>query len=264
MVPFCPTDDTNAGGLAISNQITIEVCVDNYEAAQAAVEAGADRIELCSALSEGGLTPSFGLMQIACQLKVPVFVMIRPRRGDFTYSSDDMAIMARDICMVKELGLAGVVFGSTHSHGRLDKVGMKVLKTAAGPLGTTLHRAIDVAPDALEAVEAAIEIGFDTILTSGQARKAIDGIECIASMHKKADGRINIMAGSGVGPGNARQLVTQAGLRHLHLSASIRKKSDMTHRGLFADADNVYTRASVDPELVQQTRDLAMAALGSH
>ncbi len=194
----------------------IEICVDDADGLQAAVAGGADRIELCSVLELGGLTPSPGLLALASRAPVPVRVMIRPRPGDFVFSEADIKTMLADIAAVREAGLEGVVLGASLGDGRLDLDVLKTLRSAASGLRATLHRAIDLVPDMSEAVEQAIELGFDTILTSGRARTAVEGIEDIALAHRLAAGRITIMAGSGVNGDTAPQVLSRIRLDALH------------------------------------------------
>jgi copper homeostasis protein len=204
----------------------VEICVDDAEGLRTAIDGGADRIELCSVLELGGLTPSPGLMALAAKAPIPVRAMIRPRPGDFVFGEADIAVMLEDIAAVRAAALEGVVLGASLADGRLDTETLRRLKAAAGPLGTTLHRAIDLVPDIGEAVEAAIALGFDTILTSGRARTATEGIGDIALAHRVAAGRITIMAGSGVNAGTAPALLERVALEALHGGCSEPARSD--------------------------------------
>lgn len=197
----------------------LEVCVDDPQGLSAAVSGGADRIELCSALALGGLTPSPGLIAAAAELAVPVFAMIRPRPGGFVYSHEELAVAKADIAAVRNAGLAGIVLGVTHPDGRLDRDAIAGLRDAAGDLPMVLHRAFDLSPDLLEGLETAIELGFCRILTSGGAPSAIEGAENIARLAGQARGRITILAGGGVDAGNAARLL-RAGADELHGSCS--------------------------------------------
>lgn len=190
----------------------IEVCVDSADGLAAAIDGGADRIELCSALSVGGLTPSRGLMERAARSPVPVFAMIRPRDGDFVYAARDVAVMLADIDAARNAGIAGVVFGANLPDGRLDLAVLRDLIAAAQGMGQTLHRAFDLAPDLDRATEDAIALGIPRILTSGGAITAIQGKAVLQRLFARAAGRIAIMPGSGI---NAR---TVAVLRHLPLA----------------------------------------------
>ncbi len=176
----------------------LEVCVDDASGLEAAIAGGADRIELCSALSVGGLTPSPGLMALAAEAPVPVYAMIRPRAGSFLYGEADLRQMENDIRTVAGFGLEGIVIGANHADGRLDEGALARLLAAAEGLPATLHRAIDLVPEIDEAVDLAVSLGFERILTSGGEKTALAGLERIARMAARAAGRIEIMPGSGI------------------------------------------------------------------
>lgn len=199
--------------------LPLEVCVDTLEGAWIAAENGADRIELCSALSEGGLTPSLGVMTASAKLPVPVYAMIRPRRGGFAYSDIEKTAMLRDIETVENAGLAGIVIGAVDNHLALDLDFLRVA-LASTRLPATLHRAIDTVHDYDQAVEDAIALGFERILTSGQADKAELGMERLLQATRIASGRISIMAGSGVNAANAARILKHTGIFELHASCS--------------------------------------------
>ena len=196
----------------------LEVCVDTLAGAEAAVRGGAGRIELCAALSEGGLTPSAGLMQAAARLPVPVFAMIRPRCGNFRFSEAEARIMLHDITTAAEAGIAGVVLGAQGGDGGLDLPLMKRLLTAAHGMGTTLHRVVDIVPDPLMATDQAAQLGFDRILTSGGRPTAPEGTAMIASMIARADGRLSVMPGSGLTPENLAEILIGTGATEVHAS----------------------------------------------
>lgn len=198
----------------------LEVCVDDAAGLDAAIAGGADRVELCSALELGGLTPLPGLMALASQAPVPVRAMIRPRPGDFVFGQGDVAAMLGDIAAARAAGLSGVVLGASLPDGRLDIDTLKVLIAASTGLARTLHRAIDLVPDFAEAIEQAVTLGFDTILTSGGAANITEGAAAIAQAHLLANGRLTIMAGAGVSAVTAPQLLAQVRLSALHGSCS--------------------------------------------
>ena len=200
--------------------ILLEVCVDSVFGFNAAVAGGADRIELCASLSVGGLTPSPGFIAFAAQSPRPSRVMIRPRVGDYVFSEDEIDLMRRDIDTVRAAGLAGVVIGASRSDRHLDEKAIAKLAAHAKGLELTLNRTIDMAPDPVTAVDVALATGFDTILTSGGALKAPDGMETIAAMVARAGGRLEILAGSGLNPGNVQALVRKTGVRAVHGSFS--------------------------------------------
>lgn len=205
--------------------IKLEICVDSIASLNAAAAGGADRIELCTALSEGGLTPSFGFMQAAAALDVSTHVMIRPRGGDFCYSQAEIDVMCADIATAKQLGLAGVVLGVANHDDTLDLDALAKLRAAATDMQCTLHRVVDLTPDIFEATEQAIGLGFDRILTSGGAKNAQDGKTSIAEMVHLAAGRIEIMPGSGVTVQNVNGIIAATGVCDVHASCSEAKFS---------------------------------------
>ncbi|MGB1102135.1 MAG: copper homeostasis protein CutC [Crocinitomicaceae bacterium] len=179
-----------------------EVCIDSVEGAIAAEKFGAKRVELCAALSEGGLSPSAGMIEACAKVlkNTQLFVMIRPRGGDFTYSESEILVMERDIVAAKQLGADGVVFGILEESGDIDiQKNMALIEKAfENKLGTTFHRAIDVSLNPIAAIEHLVHIGFDRILTSGGEAKALQGIGILNKMKEIAQNQIEIMAGSGV------------------------------------------------------------------
>ncbi|MGN6365938.1 copper homeostasis protein CutC [Asticcacaulis taihuensis] len=197
----------------------LEICVDTLNGLNAAITCGADRIELCAALSEGGLTPSRGFMALAAEAGCPVRAMIRPRAGDFTYSGGELAVMRADIAAVAEAGLAGVVFGANQADGALDLTALEDLCRQAQDFGleTALHRSFDLTPDPSAALEVAIALGFDTVLTSGGAASAPEGVATLQALVAQAAGRIEILAGGGVRADSADGLL-RAGVLALHAS----------------------------------------------
>jgi copper homeostasis protein len=198
------------------DHIGLEVCVDSPAGLLSAVRAGADRIELCSALALSGLTPVPGLMALAARQAKPSYAMIRAHPGPFRYSRQDLDVMRGDIDAAREAGLPGVVIGANRADGTLDEDLLRALADHATGLAMTLHRAFDLVPDFEAALETAIDLGFERILTSGGARTAILGAERIAQFVVQAEGRISIMAGCGVGPGNVADLVRRTGVREVH------------------------------------------------
>ncbi|GGL61691.1 copper homeostasis protein CutC [Wenxinia marina] len=198
----------------------LEICVDTPEGIATAATAGADRIELCAALGLGGLTPSAGLIAAALAAEVPAHAMVRPRAGGFVLSEADLRAMLADVEAARRAGLAGVVIGAARPGGTLDADDLARLREAAGPMAVTLHRVIDLTPDPLEAVETAVSLCLDRILTSGQAPTAPEGAELIAAMVAQAAGRIEIMAGGGVTPASAQALLA-TGVDALHASCAV-------------------------------------------
>lgn len=197
----------------------LEICVDDAEGLEVACTNGAERIELCAALAVGGLTPSAGLVGMAARGAVPCHAMIRPRAGGFVCSPVEMAVMLADVAAVRRAGLAGIVAGVTLPEGRLDREAMARLRDAAGPLQATVHRAFDLSPDPFEALELLVDLGFDRILTSGQAATAVDGAGLIGDLVRAAGGRIEIMPGGGVDAAAAPVLLA-LGVDALHASCA--------------------------------------------
>jgi copper homeostasis protein len=203
------------------SHILLEVCVDDAEGLSAAIAGGADRIELCSALELGGLTPSPGLISIAAQAPVPVYAMIRPRAGDFVYGPIEIKQMLREIEAVHAAGLAGVVIGANHPDGSLDTETLERLKQHAHGLGTTLHRAFDLVPDIGEAVRIAVDLGFERILTSGRAQTALEGLPDLGKAFTAAAGKVAIMPGSGITAENVDLLLSRLPVAEIHASCGI-------------------------------------------
>ena len=215
-----PTLHPSALSVSRTAALRLEVVTDTVAGIAAAVAGGADRIELVSALGTGGVTPSLGLMQAAATCGIAVRAMIRPRAGDFTYSSAEIDLMRRDIDAARAAGLAGVVVGANHASGPLDASVLQALVRHADGLEVAIHRSFDLAPNPDEAIETCISLGLVTILTSGGPRYAADGLDGLAQYVAWARGRIEIMAGSGVGRDNAEAIVTLAGVTWVHASCA--------------------------------------------
>lgn len=207
-------------------RVTLEVCVESPTSAAAAIAGGCDRIELCSALALGGLTPSAGLVRSVMALAgiegIPIHAMVRPRPGGFDYDADDWALAAEEAQALMSEGVQGLVFGATCGGG----LASPELADWIAALGRdrpvlTLHRAIDAVDDPVAAVEQAVLLGFDYILTSGGAPTATAGVTTIAGMVEQANGRCTVIAGAGVGPDNAAALINATGVTSLHGSASV-------------------------------------------
>ncbi len=208
----------------------IEVCAFSIESCLNAQRAGARRVELCGGLYEGGTTPSVGLIQKAREvLSIQLYVMVRPRGGDFCYDEEELEVMLFDIEAAKKMGADGVVFGILKPDGQVDIERTKALVALAQPMGVTFHRAFDVASDPFEALEAVIATGAERILTSGQQNTALLGKELIHQLVEKAQGRIEIMAGSGVNADNA-VLLAKTGVSALHLTGKSVRKGAMVYQ----------------------------------
>ncbi|MCB1447943.1 MAG: copper homeostasis protein CutC [Rhizobiaceae bacterium] len=202
-----------------SGDILLEICVDDLAGIEAAMKGGAGRVELCSALPLGGLTPSFGLMNLAATFDIVCNAMIRPRAGDFVYSEEELDVMLADIAAARSAGLAGVVLGASLPDGRLDRFALETLVKAADDLDLTLHRAFDLVPDIAEAVELAVTLGFSRILTSGRAKSAAEGLDGLKQAMTAARGRISIMPGSGIDHRSVGA-VRALGVTEVHASCS--------------------------------------------
>ena len=219
------------------NHYTIEICAPSYESALAAQRGGAARIELCSELDAGGVTPSYGLIQgVRAALTIAVNVLIRPRSGDFLYSSCEVETVTRDFALCAQAGVQGVVVGALTADAKVDRTAAaEWLKEARRHgLSTTFHRAIDCTDDIYDALEEVASLGYDRVLTSGGCPTAWEGRKTIARMQAmmanhtgSARKPLIIMPGSGVNPTNIRDLALQTGVNELHLSATKRHKSGM-------------------------------------
>ena len=247
----------------MQNKMTVEIVVYNIESALKAQEGGADRIELCENPGEGGTTPSYGTVEVVRQnVSIDVYVMIRPRGGDFHYSSYEFHAMKRDISQYQKLGVDGFVFGILNPDGTIDKKRCKELIDRVRPLKVTCHRAFDMTRDPLEALEDCIEVGFDRILTAGQQAQAIKGADLIGALVKKANGRISIMPGSGINEDTVVAIVGTSGAKEIHFSAMATRESLMNFRnaaiaGMGSKEGSEFRVRTVDPERVREIRRLA-------
>lgn len=239
--------------------VLIELCVEGVDGAVAAAEAGADRIELCASLMEGGITPSVGtILATLAAVRVPIMVMVRPRGGDFLYSPREFASMLDDVAAIRETGAAGVVFGCLTPDGNIDEPRTRALVEQAGPLDCTFHRAFDMTADPAAALEALIRCGIGHVLTSGQAPTAILGQTLLASLVKQADGRIAIMGCGALRPDTIGPVRRATGLEELHFSAQIEEPSLMLYRNQALAMGNAapsreFIRIATDPALVRAT-----------
>ena len=198
----------------------VEICANGVESCLAAQEGGADRVELCAGIPEGGTTPSYGEIKVARRVLTTtrLHVIIRPRGGDFLYTDLEVERMAEDIAMCRQLGVDGVVFGCLNADGTFDLEKNRYLIECSRGMSVTCHRAFDRAVNPEQAVEDVIALGFDRILTSGQQPKAEQGIDLLARLNRQADGRIILMAGSGVTEQNIRRIREATGLNEFHFS----------------------------------------------
>jgi len=244
----------------------IEICVEGIDGLVAAQEAGADRVELCASLLEGGLTPSLGVVQEALRLAtIPFHVIIRPRGGDFLYSEREFATMLADVTAMKELGVAGVVIGCLTADGRIDEARTRALVDAARPLKVTCHRAFDMTADYGAAIEALVRCGVDRVLTSGQRDTAMAGIDILKDIQARADGRIVVMACGGLDETNIAAIRKATDVDEMHFAALHTVPSPMTYRnphvGMGGTAlKREYEITFTDVEAVRRTIAAARAA----
>ena len=216
-------------------EFKFEICANSVESCLAAQEGGADRVELCAGIPEGGTTPSYGEIKLARKLltKTKLHVIIRPRGGDFLYTPLELERMEEDIRICRELGVDGVVFGCLTEEGEIDREANRRLVELARPMSVTFHRAFDRTADPMKALEDIISLGCNRILTSGQQPKAIDGISLLAQLEKKLKEYplppIQLLAGSGVNEENIRQIVDATGIHEYHFSARVNVVSKMKH-----------------------------------
>lgn len=208
-----------------------EVCANGVESCLAAQEGGADRVELCAGIPEGGTTPSYGEIKTARRVLADtrLHVIIRPRGGDFLYTPLEIERMAEDIRISRELGADGVVFGCLDKHGNIDIESNRKLMECSKGLSVTFHRAFDRCRDAHAALEQLIELGFNRVLTSGQQPTALQGKELLKRLNEQAEGRITILAGCGVNENNIREIQLSTGVHEFHFSARTPVKSKMEY-----------------------------------
>ena len=210
----------------------LEVCTGNLCSVKAAVRAGAQRVELCSALGVDGLTPSVGLIRYVRQ-KYPdltLHVLIRPREGNFVYTQDELAVMQADVCAAVEAGADGVVIGCLTAEGNIDTSAVKRLIQAADGRHVTFHRAFDHCKHPEQALEDIIDLGCDRLLTSGQAPQAIEGLTLLRRLVAQSAGRIIIMPGAGVTAENATKILLTTEASEIHASASVQPYPDADYR----------------------------------
>ncbi|EOL8956277.1 copper homeostasis protein CutC [Cronobacter dublinensis] len=242
----------------------LEICCYSLACAVTAQEAGADRIELCSAVNEGGLTPSAGVLKgVRAQLTLPVHPIVRPRGGDFCYRADEFATMLDDIAFIRELGFAGLVTGVLNEDGEVDIARMRKIMRAADGMAVTFHRAFDMCASPLKALEELTDLGVARILTSGQQATAEKGISLITELKRQSRAPI-IMAGAGVRLSNLDLFLAQ-GIDELHSSAGIHIASPMRYRNtgvsMSSDASaDEYARYQVDGNAVAAMKAAMLSA----
>ncbi len=238
-------------------QYVLEVCAYSVEGAIAAQSGGANRVELCDNLPEGGITPSTGAIELARdQLSIDLNIMIRPRGGDFCYSTIEFETMAKDIKVAKSLGVNGVVLGILMPNGTVDNRRTRILVDLAKPMSVTFHRAFDMTRNPLSAMEKIIGSGADRILTSGQENSAPEGAGKIKKLVDLAGRRIIIMPGSGINEQNILDVVSETGANEFHMSAKKRIDGIMEYRksgiSMGEKEEDEYYRWITDSEQVRK------------
>ena len=209
----------------------LEMCIDSVESAIASAEGGADRIEFCANLLEGGTTPSLGaIRETKRRAKIDLSVMVRPRGGDFCHTKEEFAVMQEDVRIFKEEGVDCVAFGLLNPDGTIDADRTRQLIELANPLPVTFHRAFDMARDPIEALNTLIELGVHRILTSGQEPSVFEGTELIRQLIERAGDRIIIMPGCGITLKNVDRVIAETGAKEIHVAAPAPQASLMTHR----------------------------------
>lgn len=239
-----------------------EICANSVESCVEAQRGGADRVELCAGMPEGGTTPSYGDVAVARRVltTTKLHVIIRPRGGDFLYSDLEKEIMLEDVRMARRLGVDGVVFGALTAEGDVDMEFMRQLMEEAEGMSVTFHRAFDVCRNPREALEQIIELGCDRILTSGQMPKAEEGVELLRELVERAGERIVIMPGCGVNASNIAHIAKATGACEFHFSARSKRESDMIFRRSRVSMGGAvvideYSRDVTDVEIVKETID---------
>jgi copper homeostasis protein len=238
----------------------VEVCAGSVQSVIEAEKGGASRVELCDNLFEGGTTPSAATIELSSRLvAIPVYVMIRPRGGDFLYSDVEFEIMKRDVFFAKQYGASGIATGILLPDGSVDERRTEELVRIAADLnmGVTFHRAFDMCANPYKALETVIAIGCERILTSGGENKAIDGKSLIKELTVAAAGRISIMAGSGVNPANVRELIEYTGIEEVHVSGKRRLAGGMLYRNPKINMGGIsgipeYETDVTDAEIIRQ------------
>ncbi len=244
------------------NSFIIEIATADFHTTEAAVEGGADRVELCADLGQGGTTPSYATIKKCREaFSIDLFPIIRPRGGDFLYTDAEYSIMMDEVKLCRQLGCEGVVLGLLQKDGRIDMIRTSALIDAAYPMEVTFHRAFDRCLDPFEALEQLVAIGCQRILTSGQKPSAPAGAEMIAELVRKADGRISIMPGSGVRKENISELAQVTGATEFHssLRGKTRSKMDYVHPA-FAASEESFSHPAIEPSEVKALRKALQAS----
>lgn len=212
--------------------IQIEICLNGIESAIAAQAGGANRVELCDNLMEGGTSPSLGMVEaVQDAIDIGIMAMVRPRGGDFLYSENEFEVMRRNVKLMQRANVTGVVFGMLNPNGTIDIERTRELIDLAGPLQVTFHRAFDMTRDPFEALDALLACGVHRILTSGQAPTALEGLDLITQLQKRAGDGCIILPAVNITAENARHIAKTAGLKELHIGSNVEtmRPSGMQH-----------------------------------
>ncbi len=233
----------------MQHPFTFEICAVNIQSALAAQSAGAQRIELCSALDAGGITPSAGLIRAVVEaLHIQVNVLIRPREGGFCYSDRELAIMLDDIQFCRDAGVNGVVVGALDKYGALDLSKLEAMREKAGNMEVVHHRAFDFCADPAIALEQLVELGYCRVLSSGQSNSAYEGRFLLQKMVQQAAGRISVMPGAGIDANNIQAIAEVSGAKEFHFTGKIKVQPDSGHN--IQGLDAAYWQSDV--ETIQQ------------
>jgi copper homeostasis protein len=244
----------------MSREIALEIVIDSVESALAAQAGGAQRVELCANLLEGGTTPSAGMIaEVRAAISIALMVMIRPRGGDFCYSAPEFTVMQHDLRVARELGADGVVFGILTPDGAVDVERMAVLVAQTRPLPVTCHRAFDMTRDPRRALEDLIGLGVDRVLTSGGENSALEGVDLIRELAQQARGRIVVMPGGGITERNISKIVAATGATEIHASGRVTVEGPMLYRNTRAFMGGAlrppeFTRAVTDTTRIRAMR----------
>lgn len=241
----------------------LEICVDSVESAVAAERGGAQRVELCSDLAEGGITPSAGLITLVRRrIAIDLYVMIRPRGGDFYYSDLEMEVMREDIRQARTAGADGIILGLLNAEAEVDVERTRELVELAHPLPVTFHRAIDMTPDPQAALEDVIATGSRRVLTSGGAAKVTRALTAVARMREAAGHRISIMAGGGISPATIQSVAEGTGATEFHASLRTAIPSPVLYQKQGVDMGEIHNREYMRYTVLEENvRALAQALL---
>jgi copper homeostasis protein len=240
--------------------VELEICANSLTSALAAQNGGATRVEFCDNLNEGGTTPSYGQLVVAKRmLSIPIYPIIRPRGGDFLYSDLEFEIMQADVIACRELGCAGVVFGILMPDGSIDVQRCLELKSLAGPMQVSFHRAFDMTSDLSVALETLIDMGVERVLTSGGFPTALEGAAEISRLVQQAAGRIQIMPGAGIRPANVKQLLALTSAPAVHASLLSPVQSEMLFRNEAAKMGSITDEYAWSTTSLTMVREMVSA-----